>query len=133
MKHISQCHSCSYLWKEKVAFQVGYNYCPGLITPPIYNADHISNFAFASSSTPSSLQRHFGSLATCFNLTTTAETHRVSINWDKIMSYTQYQQDGGNPYGNGPDAEAGRAGVSFPSARVADSLRIEGNWMKKNC
>lgn len=29
------------------------------------------------------------------------------------MSYSQYQQYGGSPYGNGPDAEAGQAGVSF--------------------
>lgn len=30
------------------------------------------------------------------------------------MSYTQYQQYGGNPYDNGPGAEAGQAGaVSF--------------------
>ncbi|RDL39154.1 putative syntaxin-like protein psy1 [Venustampulla echinocandica] len=28
------------------------------------------------------------------------------------MSYTQYQQHGGNPYNNGPDAEAGRGGVN---------------------
>lgn len=32
------------------------------------------------------------------------------------MSYTQYDQYGGNPYNNGPDAEAAQGGpVSFPS------------------
>jgi syntaxin 1B/2/3 len=33
------------------------------------------------------------------------------------MSYTQYQQYGGNPYNNGPNAEAGQGGaVSLSSA-----------------
>lgn len=33
------------------------------------------------------------------------------------MSYTQYQQYGGNPYDNGPAAEGGQAGAvcSLPS------------------
>ena len=31
------------------------------------------------------------------------------------MSYTQYQQYGGNPYDNGPGAEAGQAGAVRPS------------------
>jgi syntaxin 1B/2/3 len=33
------------------------------------------------------------------------------------MSYTQYQQYGGNPYANGPDAEAGQGGVTLPNYR----------------
>jgi hypothetical protein len=37
------------------------------------------------------------------------------------MSYTQYQQYGGNPYNNGPDAEAGIGGpVSFPAYQEID-------------
>lgn len=29
------------------------------------------------------------------------------------MSYTQYDQYGGNPYNNGPNAENGQGGVRF--------------------
>jgi hypothetical protein len=37
------------------------------------------------------------------------------------MSYTQYSQYGGNPYSNGPDAEAGQGGAvsSSPLSRCA--------------
>jgi hypothetical protein len=42
------------------------------------------------------------------------------------MSYTQYQQYGGNPYNNGPNAEAGQGGqVSFSSA--LDGMRARQN------
>jgi hypothetical protein len=42
------------------------------------------------------------------------------------MSYTQYQQYGGNPYNNGPNAEAGQGGaVSFST--TLDEMRARNN------
>jgi hypothetical protein len=44
------------------------------------------------------------------------------------MSYTQYQQYGGNPYNNGPNAEAGQGGgVSFFFLCSHDEMRAGQN------
>ena len=43
------------------------------------------------------------------------------------MSYTQYQQYGGNPYDNGPGAEAGQAGQAG-AVRLSHSEEMRRNF-----
>jgi hypothetical protein len=64
-------------------------------------------------------QRH---LPSSLNKTTRLQIERrSSINLPYSMSYTQYQQYGGNPYDNAPEAEAGQVdGVSYSFFEAGD-------------